>query len=55
MSRMKLFDRLITPFSIVIPMNCVNLIWSFYHYVSWYGLVKGISLWLREWLTEGEG
>jgi hypothetical protein len=24
-----------------------NLVWSFYHYVAWYGFRKGIILWIR--------
>jgi hypothetical protein len=29
-----------------------NLVWSFYHYVAWYGFRKGIILWIREWNSE---
>jgi hypothetical protein len=25
-----------------------NIIWSFYHYVAWYGFRKGIILWMKE-------
>jgi len=29
--------------------SVTNLVWSFYHYVAWYGFRKGIILWIREW------
>jgi len=28
--------------------SITNLIWSFYHYVAWYGFRKGIILWMKE-------
>jgi hypothetical protein len=31
-----------------------NLVWSFYHYVAWYGFRKGIIRWIREWNSEEE-